>query len=125
MEADTIKQAERIEKIKKRITPENEKTTRNQTTWQKSQRDKHMAVLLERYLEPFLKWTRELPQMDQRTRKLMAMQKALHHGNDIDSQYVLRKGGRGLTSIEDNVNASIQRLENYLKKRGGRLIKND
>ena len=37
------------------------------------------AVPLIRYSEPFLKWTRdELRQMDQRTRKLMTMHKALH-----------------------------------------------
>ena len=33
------------------------------------------------------------------------------------TEYVPRKeGGRGLTSIQDSVNASIQ-LENYIKKR--------
>ena len=29
---------------------------------------------------------------------------------------------RGLASIEDSVDASIQRLEDYIEKRGGRLI---
>ena len=33
-----------------------------------------------------------------------------------------KKVGRGLASIEDSVDASIQRRENYVKKRGGRLI---
>ena len=33
-----------------------------------------------------------------------------------------KEGGRGLTSIEDSVDASIQRLEGYIQKRGGRLI---
>ena len=42
------------------------------------------AVLLIRYSEPFLKWTREeLEQIDQRTRKLMIMHKVLHPGDDI------------------------------------------
>ena len=47
--------------------------------------------------------------MDQRTRKLMI--------------YVSRKeGGRGLASIEDSVDASIQRLEDYIQKHEGGLI---
>ena len=37
--------------------------------------------------------------------------------------YVSRKeGGRGLASIEDSVDASIQRFENYIQKHDGRLI---
>ena len=49
-----------------------------------------------RYSGPFLKWTRdELKQMDQRTRKLMTMHKALHLRDDVDRLYVSRKeGGR-------------------------------
>ena len=40
--------------------------------------------------------------MDQRTRKLMTMHKALHPRDDVDRLYVSRKeGGRGLASIED------------------------
>ena len=50
------------------------------------------------------------------------MHKALHPRNDVDRLYVLRKGGRELASIEDSVDASIQRLENHKEKRGGRLI---
>ena len=61
--------------------------------------------------------------MDQRTRKLMTIHKALHPGDDVDRIYVSRKGGgRGHVSIEDSVEASIQRLEHYIEKRGGRLI---
>ena len=54
------------------------------------------AVPLVRYSGPFLKWTREeLKQMDQRTRKLMTMHKALHPRDDVDRLYVSRKeGGR-------------------------------
>ena len=38
------------------------------------------------------------------------------------TDYVPRKeGGRGLASIEDSVDTSIQRLEDYIKKRWGRL----
>ena len=43
----------------------------------------------------------------------MTMQKALH-SRDVDRRYVSRKyEGRGLASIEDSVDASIQRLEGY------------
>ena len=55
--------------------------------------------------------------MDQRTRKLMTIYKALHHRDDGDRLYMSRKeGGRGLAST------SIQRLEDYIQKRGGRLM---
>ena len=82
------------------------------------------AVLLVRYSGPFLKWTREeLKQMDQRTRKLMTMHKALHPRDDVDRLYVSRKEGqRGLVSIEDTVDASIQRLEDYIEKHERGLI---
>ena len=45
--------------------------------------------------------------MDQRTRKLMTRHKTLHHRDDVDRLYASRKGGRGLASIEDSVDASI------------------
>ena len=61
--------------------------------------------------------------MDQRTRKLMAMHKALHPRDDVDRLYVSRKeGGRGLASIENTVDASIQRLEDYIEKHERGLI---
>ena len=42
----------------------------------------------------------------------MTMNEALHPRDDIERLYVSRKrGGRGFASIEDNVDASIQRLE--------------
>ena len=68
------------------------------------------AVSLVRYSGPFLKWTRdELKQMDQRTGKLMTMHKALHSREDVDRLNVPRKeGGRGLVSIKDSVDISIQ-----------------
>ena len=57
----------------------------------------------------FLKWTRdELRQMDQRTRKVMTVHKALHPKEEVDRLYVPRKeGGRGLASIEDSVDTPI------------------
>ena len=55
--------------------------------------------------------------MDQRTRKLMTMHKALHPRDDVNRLYVPRKEGRsGLASIEDSVDASILRLEGYIVK---------
>ena len=73
---------------------------------------------------PFLKWTREeLKQMDQRTRKLMTMHKALHPRDDVDRLYVSRKeGGRGLANSEESTDTSIHRLENYIQKHEGGLI---
>ena len=78
---------------------------------------------LVRYSGPFFRWTRdELKQMDQRTRKLMTMYKT-YPRDDVDRLYVSRKeGGRGLASIEDSVDASIQRLEDYTEKHERRLI---
>ena len=125
LEADTIKQVEMKEKIQKEYFRRNRKlletklSSRNLikgiNTW---------AVSLVRYSGPFLKWTRnEHKQMDQRTIKLMTMHKALYPGNDLDRLYVSRKeGGRGLASIEDNVDASIRRLEDYIEKHDGGLI---
>ena len=53
----------------------------------------------------------------------MTMHKALHPRDDVDSQYVPRiEEGKGLTSIEDIVDVSIQRLEDYIQKCVGRLI---
>ena len=50
------------------------------------------VVLLVLYWGPFLKWTRgELKQMDQRTRKVVTMDKALHTRDNIDRLYWSRK----------------------------------
>ena len=64
-----------------------------------------------------------LKHMDQRTRKLMTRYKVLHPRDDVDRLYVSRKEGRrGLASIEDSVDASVQRLEDYIQKHEGGLI---
>ena len=44
------------------------------------------------------------------------MHKALHPRDDIDRLYMSRKEGRGHTTIEDSVAASIQGVEKYIKK---------
>ena len=47
----------------------------------------------------------------------------LHLRDDIDRLYVSREtGGRGLACIEDSVDPSIRRLEDYIQKHGKRLI---
>ena len=61
--------------------------------------------------------------MDQSTRKLKTICKALHPREDCDRLCVSRKeGGRRLASIEDSVDESIQRLDGYIQERGERLI---
>ena len=53
----------------------------------------------------------------------MTMHKALHPRDDVDRSYVSRKEeGRGLASFEDSVDASIQRLRDYIEKLEGGLI---
>ena len=125
LEADTIKQLQMKDTIRKEYLRRTRKllvtklSNRNlikgKNTW---------AMLLVRYSGPFLRWTREeLKQMDQRTRKLMTMHKALHPRDDADRLYESRKeGGRGFTSIEDTADASIQRLEDYIEKHERGLI---
>ena len=58
--------------------------------------------------------------MDQRKRKLIF---GIHPRDDRNRLYVSRgEGGRGLTSIEDSVDTSIQWLEDYIEKHEGGLI---
>ena len=53
----------------------------------------------------------------------MTMHKALHPIHDVDRLYVSRREeGRGLANIEESVDTSIQRLENFIEKLGARLI---
>ena len=53
----------------------------------------------------------------------MTMHKTLYPRDDVDRLYVSRKeGGSGLASIEDSVDATIQRLEDYIEKPEGGLI---
>ena len=119
LETDTFKQVQ----MKDMIWKEYPRRTRKLLETKLSSRNlikgiNTWAVPLVRYSGPFLKCTREeLKQMDQRTRKLLTLHKALHPRDDVDKLYLCRKvGGRGLTSIEDTVDASIQRLEDYIEK---------
>ena len=125
LEADTIKQVEMKEKFKKEYLRRTRKLQETKLSIRNLLKGiKTWAVLLVRYSGPFLKWTREeLKQRDQRTRKLMTMHKVLHPRDNIDRLYVSRKEGRrGLTSIEDSVDALIQQLKDYIQKHDGGLI---
>ena len=54
----------------------------------------------------------------------MSMHKTLHPRDDVDRLYVSRKeGGGGFACIEDSVDTSIKRLEDYIEKCEGKLIK--
>ena len=51
------------------------------------------------------------------------MHEALNPRDDVERLYVSRKEGRrGLASNEDSVDASIQRLEDYIEKYDGGII---
>ena len=53
----------------------------------------------------------------------MILHKALDPRDDVDRLYVSRKEGRRrIASIEVSIDASRQRLEGCIQKRGGRLI---
>ena len=125
LEADTIKQVQMKDTVRKeylrrtRKLLETKLSSRNPikgiNTW---------AAPLVRYSGHFLKWNRdELKQMDQRTRKLMTMHNTLYPRDDLDRLNVSRKEGRrGLASIEDTVDTSIQRLKDYIEKHERGLI---
>ena len=54
---------------------------------------------------------------------IRTMLKALHPRDNVDRLYISRKeGGIEFTSIEDSVDAFIQRLEDYIEKHKGGLI---
>ena len=125
LEAYTINQVEMKDKIKKECLRRSRKLLETKLYSRNLIKGINTrAVPLVRYSGHFLKWTKEeLEQMDQRTRKLMTMHKALCPRDDVDRLYVSKKEGRrGLTSTEDSIYISIQRLEDYIEKPGGKLI---
>ena len=103
---------------------ENQKATQDKTMLQKLIKGIDIwALSLVRHLGLFLKWTREeLKQIDQRTKKLITMHKELHPRDDVDRLHVSRKEGGKLASIENSVDSSIQRLEDYIEKQEEGLI---
>ena len=112
LEADTIKQVQMKEKNQKEYLRRTRKLLEAKLSSRKLIKGINpWAVSHVIYSGPFWKWTREeLKQMDQGTRKLITMQNALHPRYDV-TDYVSRKEGeRRLVSIENSVDASIQRL---------------
>ena len=118
LEAYATKRVEMKRKLRKNILEELESNSRqNYRADTLSKEINTCAVPLVRYLGSFLKWTwEELKQMDQRTRKLITMHKALYPRHDVDRLYVSRKEGGRIGSIEDSVDAAIQWLEDYIEQ---------
>ena len=58
----------------------------------------------------------DVTQLDQRTRKLMAMHNALHTKSNADCLYIAKKGCRGLQGVEETKNLKNLGLENYVKE---------
>ena len=50
------------------------------------------------------------------------MRKALHLKDDIDRVYVSKEGGRALVNFQDCLDASGQKLEDYVKKYKERIM---
>ena len=62
-------------------------------------------------------------EIDWRTRKLMTIHKTLQPRDYVNRLYMSSKErGKRLTSTEDSVDASIERLVDYIQKRGERLV---
>ena len=114
MEKDTIKKADMKEK---KIPQQNEKTSWNQDLLQKShQRNKHYGSPPCKVLRTILKMDEKWTQKNGRQDKKIDLQ-GFTPRDDIDRIYTSRKkGGRGPTSIKNCVDASIQGLEDYIKK---------
>ena len=74
------------------------------------------AVSVARYTAGILDWSdRELEAMDTKTRKILAMNRALHIRSNVDRLYIKRKeGGRGLMSVEECVRAEEAALDEYV-----------
>ena len=73
------------------------------------------TVVLVRCSGPFLKWTKE-----EKKNSWWCIRPSIP---GVDRLYVSRKeGGRGLARIQESDDASMQWLQNYIKKREGRLI---
>ena len=111
-----IFEVEMKEKLKQSISGERGNNSKPNYIAKISSEINAWSVLLWRYSAPFLKWMWEgLKQIDQRTRKPLMMQKALHPWDDVDRRYVSRKGRIWLASYEDSVDISIRRLEDFIK----------
>ena len=123
LEAETIKQAERIEKNSNEYL----RRSGNLLTTKLSSRNLEgmniWVVLFVRYSGPFLTWTKkELQKMDQRTRTLKTMHKGLHSRDDINRLYVWRmKEEEDLQALKIT-SIHLWRLKDSIKKIKERLI---
>ena len=100
LEADTIKQMEMKDKVRKEYLRRTRKLLETKLSSRNFIKEINTwAVPLIIYSGHFLIWTRdELKQMDQRTRKLMTMHKALHPRYDVD-RICTKKRGRKRTRL--------------------------
>ena len=81
------------------------------------------AVSLLRYSAAFASWWKsELQAIHRKTRKLFTIYGPLHPKSDGDRLQIPRKGGRGLTSIEDCAELAIRGLEVYVYGSEEKLI---
>ena len=88
-EADTIKQVEMKDKIQKEYLRRTRKLLETKLSRRNLVKGINIwAVPRIRYSGPFLNWTSDqFTQMNQRTRRLMTMHKALHPRNEVDRLY--------------------------------------
>ena len=60
------------------------------------------AIGVTRYSGGIIDWTKEeLPDMDQKTRKIMTLNRCLHPRSSVAILYMNWKGGRRIISVED------------------------
>ena len=103
LEADTIKHVEMKNKIQKEYLRRTRKLLETKLLRRNLIKGINTyAASLFRCSRPFLKWTiYEHKPIDQGTKKLMTMHKALHPRDDVDRLYVSRKDrGRGLSALK-------------------------
>ena len=105
-------------KFKKNITGELESYSRQNSSRNLIKGISTWAVPPVRYSGPFLKWTRdELKQMDQRKRRHYIPETML-----TDYMFQEKREEEDLPALKDSVDASIQRLEDYIEKHEGGMI---
>ena len=108
------------EKIK-RASQGNENSTRNKTILQEPYR--YLGCPYCKILRTIFEWTREeLKRMDRRIRKVMTMHKTVHRRDDEDRLCVKKRRKKTCQYWRQRWRASIQWLEDYIEKHGGRLI---
>ena len=120
LEADTTKQVEIKEKIFKVYFRRRKKLLKTKLYCRNLiKRINTWAVPLVRYSGWFLKWMREeLQKVDQRTRKLMMMYKALHPRDDKDSMCQEKKGEEDSPETKQTTKGSTE--QQYLGNKNGK-----